>query len=63
MLKKHLSKNPLRGLVLGRDTEETPKQINPTGFKRFLKSSKFLCKTRFGWETEPTGLDLWRLFF
>ena len=30
------------------DTEEIPKQINPTGFKKVLESSRFLCKTRFG---------------
>ena len=35
--------------------EETPKQINPTGLKRFLKSSRFPRHIRFGWETEPTG--------
>ena len=27
----------------------------PTGLKRFLKSSKFPRRIRFGWETEPTG--------
>ena len=38
-----------------RDTEEIPKQINPTGLKSFLESSRFPRKIRFGWETEPTG--------
>ena len=37
------------------DTEEIPKQINPTGLKRFLESSRFPRSIRFGWETEPTG--------
>ena len=31
------------------DTEEIPKQINPTGLKRFLKSSRFPRSIRFGW--------------
>ena len=30
----------------------------PTGFRRGLESSRFLCKIRFGWETEPTGLGV-----
>ena len=30
------------------NAEETPKQINPTGFKRVLRHLRFLCKTQFG---------------
>ena len=30
------------------DTEEIPKQINPTGLKRFLESSGFPRRIRFG---------------
>ena len=41
----------LRGLGQTRfyiDTEETPKQINPTGLKRCLESSRFPRSIRFG---------------
>ena len=60
MLQKHPSKNPLRGLgflvtCCYKHAEETPQQINPTGFKRVLKASRFPHRIRFGWETEPTG--------
>jgi len=51
---------PLRGLSffdfhVYTDAAETPKQINPTGLKRALKSSRFPRSIRFGWEAEPTG--------
>ena len=54
---------PLRGLDFlytrcYKDAEETPKQINPTGLKRVLKSSRSPRSIRFGWETEPTGLGV-----
>ncbi len=55
MLKKHPSKNPLRGLIpfLTDAAINIPSLRDSRGF---LKSSRFLCKIRFGWETEPTGL-------
>ena len=32
------------------------KHAVPTGLKKFLKSSRFPRRIRFGWETAPTGL-------
>ena len=45
------------------NSEETPKQINPTGLKRVFAHTRFASKFRCGWETAPTGLGLRRLLF
>ena len=59
---------PLRSLGLGaplfyKDTEEIPQQINPTGFRRFLKSSRFPRRIRLGCKPNLLGRGRRRLFF
>ena len=34
------------------------KHAVPTGLKRVLTFSRFSRRSRFGWETEPTGLGI-----
>ena len=52
---------PLWGLVWG--VPLFYKDTIPTGFKRFLKSSRFPRSIRFGCKPNLPGLGLRRLFF
>ena len=45
------------------DAEETPRQINPTGLKRFLKYSRSLCKIRCGWKPHLPDLGAEAVIF
>jgi len=53
MLQKHPSKNPYGAWVC--EVAFFYTDTIPTGFKRVLEFSRFSRRTRFGWETEPTG--------